>query len=313
MNDAAIDPAVRTLALEAGVLTRWVDAWGSEQSVSREDLIAVLTALTGRRLESESEVDDAIGDLLDDRPLVEPVILAWDGSFPDTPVSSDIGAAALILEDGTEISAEVVDGTIRAGQRLPIGYHRLVINGGSTTSHVFSAPESAAPVPTRSLGLISPTYSLRSGSHEPGIGTLSELRQLAALCNDTGIDVVGTLPLLAAFTDQPSPYAPASRRAWNEVFVDFSRIPGWQGRDPVAAQHTAWVDYDSAGEHIRSKLAEYSRQVSASPRLRDSVDAFLDEDPEMRRYAQFMATVDKHGRNWRAWVGSPTPDAHRVA
>lgn len=313
MSDTSIDQFVLKLAAEAGVLTRWVDAWDNEQSVSQDDLIAVLTALTGRALNSRSEVADAIDDLVHTRPPVEPVIVAWDGAFPDTAASIDIRDATLILEDGTQAPVEIVDRTVGVAERLPIGYHQLVINGGAVTSHVFSAPRKAAEPPTRALGVIAPTYSLRSGSHDAGIGTLSELSQLAALCDEARIDVVGTLPLLSAFTDEPSPYAPASRRAWNEIFVDFAQIPGWQARELATGQYTGLVDYDSVGGHVRSTLADYSLHVSATPRLRGDVDAFLDADPEMRGYARFMATVDAHGRNWRAWAGSPTPEPHRVA
>ena len=40
--------------------------------------------------------------------------------------------------------------------------------------------------------------------------------------------MVATLPLLAAFLDEPfepSPYAPASRLFWNELYLDPRRLP----------------------------------------------------------------------------------------
>ena len=40
--------------------------------------------------------------------------------------------------------------------------------------------------------------------------------------------MVGTLPLLATFLDEPfepSPYAPASRLFWNELYLDPRRLP----------------------------------------------------------------------------------------
>ena len=81
MNGRPIDPNVRRLADEAGVLTGWIDAWGADQRVAEDDLLAVLEALTGRTLESSSAVTDALGDLINATPGVEPVIVAWNGRF----------------------------------------------------------------------------------------------------------------------------------------------------------------------------------------------------------------------------------------
>ena len=313
LNTDPIDSSVRRLADHAGVLIGWVDAWGEHKSVAQDDALAVLGALTGRMLGSTSEVDDALKDLVDDEPAVEPVIVAWNGILPQTPVPPEVHEAVVVLEDETEIPGEIIDGTVVIGRELPTGYHRLMLNGGSSVSHVFSAPVSAASVPRNALGLISPTYSLRSGSHDLGIGTLAELRQLADVCLGVGVEVVGTLPLLSTFADQPSPYAPASRRAWNEIFVDLSAIPDWSEPVSVAESSGRWVDYDFVGEAVRSNLARYASHVSDTPKLRTEVDAFLASEPEMYQYARFMATADDHGRNWRAWGGSITADPVRVA
>ena len=43
------------------------------------------------------------------------------------------------------------------------------------------------------------------------------------------------------------------------------------------------------------------------------MDSFLVEQPEMRRYAEFRAKADVHGRNWRAWSRSAATDPDRVA
>ena len=43
-----------------------------------------------------------------------------------------------------------------------------------------------------------------------------------------GRRVVGTLPLLAAFLDEPfdpSPYSPVSRLFWNELYLDVDAVP----------------------------------------------------------------------------------------
>lgn len=312
MTDTLIDPALERLAKAAGVTIDWVDAWGEPQRVVRDDLVAVIEALIGMDVSGPGAAEEATAGLLAQRPMVEPVLVAWDGRLEPVPVPVGATGAVVLLEGGGDIAAQISNGTARCPV-LPLGYHRLVFEGADSSAHVFAAPQTAHPSPFGALGLISPTYSLRGSGRDVGLGTVAELRELADLCDDIGVSVVGTLPLLAAFPDQPSPYAPASRRAWNELFVDFSRVPGWSTMPAVDSTDRDWVDYDLVGHHIRSNLAEYARHVSATPRLRAEVDAFLAREPEMRRYATFRSQADDYGRNWRAWPDDITIDPDRVA
>lgn len=289
----------------------WIDAWGEPKVVAADDLVAVLSALTGAELGSQQSVLDVTRDLVDRRPTCPPVIVAWDGVFPDTQVSVPITHSVVLTEGGEEHNVTVDDGRLRLGTKLPVGYHTLVIDDRST-SHVFSAPKHAHPAPRNALGLIAPTYSLRSQLRDSGLGTVAELSAFADLCHSSGVEVVGTLPLLAAFVDVPSPYAPASRRAWNEVFVDFASIPDWHGESPQVEMRELTVDYDAAGDRIRSALADYVDHVNATPRLRSRVDAYLGSEPEIRRYAQFRASADLHGRNWRSWPDGSDGSQDRI-
>jgi 4-alpha-glucanotransferase len=306
------ESSIRRLAEAADVVIDWVDAWGEPQVVAPDDLLAVLSALLGRPLDSEAEIEDATRAVEGQRPVVEPVVVAWDGELPPIDVHAPFREATIELEDGAAEPVEVAGPRITARRRLPIGYHTLHIDDGVHRTHVLSAPRKAHPAPTGELGIISPLYSLRRDGPDPGIGTLRDLSTLADLCDAAGVAVVGTLPLLATFPDQPSPYAPASRRAWNELFIDLERLPDWSPGpiDPPSDGH--WVDYDATGAAIRAELARYTDHVASSPRLRARVDAFLDRDPEMRRYALFRATADRHGRNWRAWTDDAVPAPARI-
>lgn len=291
----------------------WVDAWNKPQVVPDEDLRAVLSALLSRSVDSEPEIEGAISDVVGDVPAIEPVLVAWDGLLDPVAIGVPVTDAEIVLEEGSVVPASSTDTGVSFEGTLPVGYHQLVVNGGSLSAHVFAAPTIACPSPTGALGLISPSYSLRRTSPDRGIGAIAELRALADLCHSTGIEVVGTLPMLAAFPDHPSPYAPASRRAWNELFVDFDHIPDYSFGEPEPTGDPAWVDYDGTGDSIRSRLAEYAEHVSGSPKLRSSVDAFLRREPEMVQYSQFRALADRNGRNWRAWASDVAPDPTRVA
>ena len=307
------DDSLRRLASVADVVIDWVDAWGKPQVVPDENLLRVLEALTGRDLDSHGAIERATSEILADRAVVDPVIVAWDGHMPSVEVSVPVRDAVLVLEDGSERSLAIDGSTIDATRGVPTGYHLLVLDGGAHTSHVFSAPSRAHVAPRGALGLISPTYSLRRDNHDVGVGTLADLEALADLCAAHGIAVVGTLPLLAAFPDQPSPYAPASRRAWNELFVDIDSVPGGPLDPVVANEDPGWVDYDAAGAAIRREIARYAELVSSTPKLRAMVDEYLAREPEMRSYARFRALADAHGRNWRAWPGSVQAEPARIA
>ena len=105
-----------------------MDVWGNPHQVSDDHLIATLEALTGRELDSEGRIDAAIADLSNERPLVEPVIVAWDGSMPGTSVGRALRASVL-LEDGSEVPARVDDGVAVVDSTLPTGYHQLAVDG----------------------------------------------------------------------------------------------------------------------------------------------------------------------------------------
>ncbi len=313
MTAAKFEAALEALVAEAGVQPDWVDTWNNPQRTTNDDLLAVLTALTGSELDTEHQIVETTAQLAAERPPIEPVIVAWDGVMPSVATEFTVTEAVIVLEDGREIPAIVDDGDMSTESTLPTGYHKLVVNGGAYTSHLFSAPTLAYPAPSRALGLISPMYSLRRSNVDSGVGSIGDFSALADVCHDTGIEVVGTLPLLATFDDEPSPYAPVSRRAWNEVFVDFSAVPGWSGEGPLAKERSMWVDYEVSGRAIRAELAKYSDHVTQTPQLRAQVDAFLKLEPEMQRYAEFRAHADRLTRNWRAWPESAEPDPERVA
>ena len=308
----SVDRTLLSIARDLGVVVDWTDAWGEARSVSIEHLLAVVSAVLGDSLESAHDIEEAAGCVTSTSPAVEPVIVAWDGRLPEIDVEIPVIEAVLALESGEEMPLRSADGRLSTPDTLPIGYHQLHINDGAISSHVFAAPRVAHESPHRVVGLISPTYALRCGANDAGIGTLRELKGLAAFAHSEGVDVVGTLPLLAAFDDQPSPYSPASRRAWNEIFVDTGAVPGWDPHVPAASSDPLSVDYEAAGRIVRAELGRYANHVSRTAMLRDRVEAHVLRHPEIARYAHFRALTDVHGRNWRGWSDSLQPDPVRV-
>ncbi|MCP3998332.1 MAG: hypothetical protein GY722_25200 [bacterium] len=290
-------------------MTEWIDVWGDPKQVTVEHLQATLRALTGLDLETERDIEQAHSALTRRRLLIEPVIVAWDGRFPSTETSQPISFAYLVTDQGTEHPVTIDEKRLSINGQLPLGYHELHVSGAAQPTLVISAPRQAATPPERALGVLAPVYSMRSSQQDTGVGNFGHLEQLADVGMVTGATVIGTLPLVATFPDQPSPYSPASRRAWNELLVDLAAAPGWEGEVPGFTGDPLWVDYDRCGPPIRDAIATYAATVAQEPQIQAQIESFAAANPEMARYAKFRATCDRYGRNWRAWeedaVGHP--------
>jgi 4-alpha-glucanotransferase len=287
--------------------------WGEPQQVTDEDLLATLCALTGRDLDTEEEIKKLAHELRNDRPLIEPVLVAWDGWLPETTLGRAVSSARLVTEQGDEVPVVIDERRISIDSRLPIGYHQLHVAGAVNSTMVISAPMRAPAAPDRALGLIAPVYSMRSQSNDTGVGNFGHLEQLADTAMVTGASVIGTLPLVATFPDQPSPYAPASRRAWNELFVDLAAAPGRETDLPVYRGDQLWVDYDVAAPAVRAALASYAAMAITQPQLRSQIDEFAATHPEAVEYSRFRAKCDRYGRNWRKWPSSAEAKPDREA
>ena len=227
---------LKALAALYGVQTSYHDAWGGLREASVESLLAALAALEAP-VEHDADVPAALAERrreLESR-LVEPVLVAWDGRL-DAELRTD-GAGRvechLELEEGGELSwTHDGDGARRLApsEPLPLGSHRLRVAAGSRVAEalVIAAPTRAYEGSGEPLwGIFLPLHALRTRDGW-GAGDLSDLEALAEWTASLGGGVVGTLPLLAAFLDEPfepSPYAPASRLFWNELYLDPRRLP----------------------------------------------------------------------------------------
>ena len=164
------------------------------------------------------------------------MIVVWDGAATTIDITAaehmDRPEAMLVLESGETI--ELVLSPRNGGEGLqllstpgdlPFGYHELHVRVGATesTSTVLCKPRVAWTDPRRRWIGFLPLYALHS-QRNPGVADLTDLAELGAWLKELGDGLVGTLPLLAGFPEKPvmdpSPYAPVSRLAWNELYVD---------------------------------------------------------------------------------------------
>ncbi len=350
MNDSAgVTDALHQLAHLWGVETAYYDVTGREQHASPDQLVQVLSLL-GAHL---AGVDDAEAALAERRAelahrVLEPVTVLWgdEGGVPGGAVLLRLpaGAGGAVVADleveggaaaGWSIQADELPVVHREGEdpgwrghlldlpgALPCGYHRLRVESpaGPAEALVLVAPRRGyrGAGTRRDWGVFAPTYALHS-EHSWGVGDLGDLGRLTTWAAERGATMVGTLPLLACFLDEPfdpSPYSPVSRRFWNELFLDMDAIPELErsmgaralmqedrfGRVVADARTADLVDYRRVMAAKRRVLEILAQELRHAPAARvEAFRSFLRRRPEVEEYARFRAAADHFRTGWPAW------------
>jgi len=342
--------ALHSLARAYGIEESYVDNEGGRRDATPDALVAILSAL-GAPLSDASEAPKALATHRRqqwERPI-DPIAVAWAGRgsvtlrLPATVTGSY--ALSLTSEDGqvsrvqgslsgtddSVVTSEDVEGTQYLARRielphpLPSGYYDGTLQCGGTTSHfrVLSAPERVwSPAQARPhWGVFVPLHALHSDTSR-GAGSLADLSALMHVVGDRGGSVVGTLPLLAAYLDEPfepSPYSPASRLAWNELYLDLETIPEFAASAKARAALASPQAVATTARLNNAELVDYREQfllqreclqamaehcwATGGARLAALV-AFAEARPEIDMYAKFRAVGDRQRSTWQNW---PSP------
>jgi 4-alpha-glucanotransferase len=278
------------LARLYGIQTSYLDMAKQRQQADPEALLLVLRAM-GTGVEKFADVSRALAHRKDElrKRIVEPVMVAWDGKLN--------------------------------GRRFEFGYHETEIDGHET--FVISAPKKAYfPRPAlgtavtqrekdKIWGLFVPIYALHS-KRSPCAGDLTDFESVMDWMFDLGGAVAATLPLLAAFLDEPfepSPYSPASRLFWNEFYADIYRIPEDRAggkAQRLAEKHprkTKYVDYRELMRYKRVVLEELARAFfsAAEPVRLQTFRDFVRQNRNVEDYARFRAVTDRLRSGWNTW------------
>lgn len=245
----------------------------------------------GHHFEADPEALALVVELLEDdhsRTGVRRVPCVITGSPGRVRVGPDIDAAELVLADGTVVDLAVTDEHV-TWDPLPVGSHHLALAGRHVDEHatVVAAPDRmvrSAALAGRA-GLFAPAYALWEQDHPlPSFGHLAGLtRELAA----QDVAVLVTLPLYAAFLDEPfdpSPYSPVSRLHWNEVYLDDTGLPP-APHDEIGEL----VDWRHLARRRRAQLLEAAATIDDG--LARRVSAWVADRPDVADYARFRATV----------------------
>ncbi len=339
---------LRALARLHGIQTAYYDINKRREEARQETLLSTLQSL-GAPIEHPHDTENA---LLEKRRaiwnrLIEPVIVVWNGGPVEIELRLPARASRETLrfriefENGGELAEtrrvssiptrrkEVVGGDayiakgLRIRGNLPYGYHELRVETSTATarSTLLSAPIEAYSPPDHrrgTWGLFVPLYALHS-ERSWGAGDFTDLSTLVDWTADLGGGVVSTLPFLAAFLDEPfdpSPYSPASRLFWNEMFVDPTRAPEWEvsvkarqsfesgafQKELRALRSSSGVEYRrlfAQKRMILELLAEVLYRGSGS--RRDELERFVASRPLLRDYAHFRAAAERHRTPWTTW------------
>ncbi|GBD11906.1 4-alpha-glucanotransferase [bacterium HR23] len=337
------------LARLYGVLTAYTDASRQRRQPPPESILAVLQAL-GAPIASWRDLPSALRHRRQElwQQVLEPVLVAWNGAPPPLRVHlpTALADATLVLHLTEETGVEhrwawrvealstrrtaMVEGTrylekeVILPLALPWGYHHLVLEVEgrnaralliSTPREAFLPPEGAFPT----WGLFLPLYALRT-CHTWGSGDFSALASLVRWVANLGGGMVATLPLLAAFLEEPchpSPYSPVSRLLWNEFYVDIPTVPELQDC-PDARDLVGSPNFQASLRAFRSSLlVDYRSQMALKRRVLhilalhfqtrrpsqrwEAFQRFLQEHRQVEDYARFRAVGERYGHPWRTW------------
>lgn len=283
---AMLTSKLRELARFYSIETSYTDAAGKKQHATKDALVAAIEKRAGVPIaQAAAQKHDRV---------LEPVVVLWgndrtvDVNLPDnTRVEWD-----LHLEDGSWRSGrtDVLGGTFSLDAPLPNGYHTLLLNGGQHGALVIAAPPKAFAPRKKTWGLFAPLYAART-RRSWGAGDLGDLLAWSSWVDHHGGGIVATLPMLAAFDDEPSPYSPVSRLFWNELYLNVTRVPEFDASDAdlgaiTHLQQQREVDYDAVRREKRRVIERCAERFVPG-------DGFAEFASRATEYAEFRAKVEQ--------------------
>ncbi|MGE0400575.1 MAG: 4-alpha-glucanotransferase [Kofleriaceae bacterium] len=333
---------LRDLANAAGIDVSYTSWRGEPTRASDESVLAALRALApdlGIKIDRAEDAAGALAVLERERwnQLVPPVVIGWDGSIVvpfRVPAEADFDwEVEVTTESGHVVRAHgrMFDlpadshawpgGAVHCVRRATIfldgenGYHsaRWKTAGEQGEAFAIAAPTMAWGGPgqgPRRWGVFAPVYGLASPPSGQ-TGDLGTLARLFAAVDRRGGRYVATLPILAAFLDEPcqfSPYSPASRLYWNELYLDLAPLCAEAGVPaPVAPPIVPGSRIDYRAQYAWRRAALDPIAVALASTRGAEIDAWARETGAYD-YAAFRAIGEQRRAGWREWP-SPWRDA----
>ena len=330
--------ALRELATAAGIDAEYTNFRGEQTRASDEAVLQTMQALARDLqivIDTPEDARTALASVVRARwsELVPSVVVGWGGviEVPFTVPATDDAPweIEVVTEKGRRFTAHGrlfdlpahahawPDGVVHCVRRATVqlepgeyGYHTVKWQcmGAEGEAFAIAAQERAWGAPgegARRWGVFAPVYGL--ASVESGqAGDLGTLRRLFEAVGRRGGQYVATLPILAAFLDEPchfSPYSPASRLFWNELYLDLRALAAEVGAAvPVAPPIVAGtlIDYREQYRWRRRVLDPIARALLADPVRGAEIDAWAVANGAYD-YAAFRAIGEMQRAGWRDW------------
>jgi glycogen operon protein len=338
---------VDALTQAAGIAPEWWDVTGAHTLVSTATKLALLDCF-GLPARTQALAKESLDRLLGDtvaRPLPPSVTLKLDAPLR-APFRADPAAPVrdieyhIELEDGSTLSgatsgADARRVTLPNGREiderhfdlpaLPMGRHRLIVNGVSSALTV--APPQAyrhKAVWKRRFGVSAQLYALRRGEGDQGIGDFTSLGLAAEGAARAGAAYFGVSPMHMLFPHQrgrASPYHPSDRRFLDPILIDalaedglpvdeeWSAAAATLGEKLAAVAKLSAIDYEAVWSvkriALQYRFAAFLRARAAQPSdpVFAEFDAFVAEGGEnLFRFSVFDAIHrEREGEYWRFW------------
>ncbi len=360
--------ALDRLCQLVGIAAEYIDIWGKTHRLSDETRLALLRAMGVVRDAAEVTAALKERDEWSWRRGLAPVTVVRQSAPPylivyrcTERVASRPHRWTLTLENGEARTGEFQPAQLeqRAHQdvngipfvevafqwrdRLPLGYHRFVVQGpdgqGDVATSLIVVPDRCyTPLALEGEGRVwGPAlqlYALRSARNW-GMGDFTDLRNAVEIAGRAGAGIVGVNPLHALFPHNPqhkSPYSPSSRQFLNVLYLDVEAVPEFaecvEARERVAdAQFQArlralraaeLVDYSGVAEMklpVLELLFAHFRQQhldGGTARARAFRQYRQAQGEALERFALYHALQEHlHAQDPNVWGWPVWPEAYR--
>lgn len=360
---AATFHTVQKLVESRGIESDYLDAWGKPAKVSEASQQKLLAAM-GYSIDDAEQLSAQVQDQLTRAWLtpLNPVLVLRQGQPCQVDLRlplelvSDSHYLQLETEQGGQSKYDVVPGDgqlvnvahiddvefheylLTLPAELPLGYHQLSLHAEDgdqlASMRVIVAPHACyQPEHIRAgnkvWGLSVQLYCLRS-QHNWGIGDFSDLAYLVEKAAGQGAHFIGLNPIHALYPANPascSPYGPSSRRWLNYLYLDVSKLDGYQS-EPVqqlvgqsefqqklqALRDKTHVDYQGVSEMKLQALRavfeqQYSQYLSKNTKRNKAFKAFVTEGGHSLQmlavYDALQAHLAEQGKQCWGWPVFP--------